>query len=121
MLRNPTCAQAPVQGSSTAAATGAPPSAEANAAVQQQSRRLMDVTAEPLEMLGPIKGVMESDELSLFDAALRTGLDIDSEAFASTEVGTGSACLSMQAGSVSGGDRSVGTAVVCVSLVACDP
>ena len=46
----------------------------------------MDVTAEPLEMLGPIKGVMESDELSLFDAALRTGLDIDSEAFASTEV-----------------------------------
>ena len=60
----------------------------------------MDVTAEPLEMLGPIKGVMESDELSLFDAALRTGLDIDSEAFASTEVGGRyRKCLSMQAGS----------------------
>ena len=67
-------------------------------------------------MLGPIKGVMESDELSLFDAALRTGLDIDSEAFASTEVGYRK-CVPFDAGwlSIWRGSVSGHSCCVCIS------
>ena len=60
------------------------PSAESLA----QQARITDVANEPLELMGPITGVMKCVRLSLMDAAAASGVeDIDAHAFMASEAG----------------------------------
>jgi hypothetical protein len=53
---------------------------------QQQQVRFADVQDEPLEILGPIVGVMKAPRLSLQEAAAATGVeDVDVHAFLAAE------------------------------------
>ena len=50
--------------------------------------RITDITDEPLELMGPIMGVMKSVRLTLMDAAAASGVeDIDGHAFMASEAG----------------------------------
>ena len=61
--------------------------AAADKAAEKQVR-LTDITDEPLELMGPIMGVMKSVRLSLMDAAAASGVeDIDGHAFMASEAG----------------------------------
>ena len=53
-----------------------------------QQARITDVADEPLELMGPITGVMKCERLSLMDAAAASGVeDIDAHAFMASEAG----------------------------------
>jgi hypothetical protein len=53
-----------------------------------QQARITDVADEPLELMGPITGVMKCVRLSLMDAAAASGVeDIDAHAFMASEAG----------------------------------
>ena len=53
-----------------------------------QQARIADVADEPLELMGPITGVMKCVRLSLMDAAAASGVeDIDAHAFMASEAG----------------------------------
>jgi hypothetical protein len=53
-----------------------------------QQARIADVADEPLELMGPIMGVMKCVRLSLMDAAAASGVeDIDAYAFMASEAG----------------------------------
>jgi hypothetical protein len=67
-----------------AKATAAKAAAESVA----QQARIADVADEPLELMGPITGVMKCVRLSLMDAAAASGVeDIDAHAFMASEAG----------------------------------
>jgi hypothetical protein len=53
-----------------------------------QQARIADVADEPLELMGPITGVMKCVRLSLMDAAAASGVeDIDAHAFMASKAG----------------------------------
>ena len=66
----------------------APAAQRAEADKVAQQARIADVADEPLELMGPITGVMKCVRLSLMDAAAASGVeDIDAHAFMASEAG----------------------------------
>ena len=66
----------------------APAAQRAEADKVAQQARIADVADEPLELMGPITGVMKCVRLSLMDAAAASGVeDIDAHAFMASKAG----------------------------------